>query len=141
MRDERFTVTSRVLEPGNVLYLRLGGVYSAQLSAGHAPRLGQRLRERGFAGFVLDLRRVQFLHTETQFDHLSGLLAHLFPENLVTAFAYGEAQKAHTIMMVRAFQAGGALCGAFRSHRDAISWVRDTLTFREVSGRTLEKSA
>lgn len=141
MRDNRFNVASRVITPGDILYLRLEGGYTPRLSSEHAYRLGARLAEQGFHGFVADCRPVCFLHTETQFDHLAGLLAHLLPDGLVSAFVYGEAQKPHTIMLVRALQADGALCGAFRNHRDAISWVRDTLTFREVSRRPLREIA
>lgn len=141
MREKRFSYMTRVLEPGDILYLRLSGIGTPRLSRDTAPAIADQLQRGGFRGLVIDFRPVRFVHNETQFDHLSGLTAHLFPDRLVTAFVYGPAQKPHAIMMIRALQAGGMLAGAFCSHRDAVHWVRDTLTFRDVSAPVLARTA
>lgn len=141
MRDNRFSYMTRVVDPGDVLYLRLSGIDTPQLSRDVAPEIAGQVRSGGFRGLVVDYRPVRFVHNEAQFDHLSGKIASLFPESLVTAYVYGPAQKAHAIMMIRALQAGGMLAGAFRDHHQALSWVRDTLTFRDVSAPMLKKSA
>lgn len=140
MRD-KFQAVSRVLPPGDVLYLRLGGQNSPGASRERSQSLAHRLHRGGYRGLVIDFKRAVFLHNETQFDHLAGRLAHDLPAGLVSAFVYSEAQKAHTIMMIRSLQASGLLAGAFSNHHDAIGWVRDTLTFREVSAPQMAMSA
>lgn len=132
---------TRVIDPGDILYLRPSGLDTPQMSRDNATRIADEVRAGGFRGLVVDYRAVRFAHNETQFDHLSGRTAYLFPDSLVTAHVYGPAQKAHAIMMVRALQAGAMLAGAFRDHRDAVHWVRDALTFRDASAPVLKKSA
>lgn len=141
MRDNRFSYTTRVIDPGDVLYLRLSGIDTPAMSRETASKIAREVHCGRFRGLVADYRPVRFLHNETQFDHLSGKFAHILPEGLVMACVYGRPQKAHAIMMVRSLQASGMLAGAFRDHHDALSWIRDTLTFRDASATALKKSA
>ena len=132
---------TRIFDGGDIYFVRGTGVETPSISRENTARLAERIHHGGYKGLVIDFRGLTFEHDETQFDHLTGRTAHLFPDELVTAFIYGARQKPHAIMMIRALQAGGMMAGAFKKRADALSWVRDCVLFRTLSGRTLSARA
>ena len=141
MGNSDFSYSGRVLPPGDILYLGLKGRMSPATTRRSVPRVREALVRRGLRALVLDYSRVNFLHNEVQFDHVTGRLAHLLPRNLVTAVVYSSASKPHAIMLTRALQASGLLVGAFADRRDAITWTRRVLTLRDTTDIALARSA
>ena len=108
---------------GRVLSIHMTGVNTAAQSLANAPKLGQRVRETGYSGLIMNYQGCRFDHTVGQFTKVAEALSEALPAHVRVAYVYDESNLMHAAYITRLMKSAGFVTRAFGDFDEALSFA------------------
>ncbi|HCR67016.1 MAG: hypothetical protein CMH90_00685 [Oceanicaulis sp.] len=105
---------------GRVLSIHMTGVNTAAQSLANAPKLGQRVRETGYSGLIMNYQGCRFDHTVGQFTKVAEALSEALPAHVRVAYVYDESNLMHAAYITRLMKSAGFVTRAFGDFDEAL---------------------
>ncbi|MBL4538553.1 MAG: hypothetical protein JKP96_07770 [Oceanicaulis sp.] len=108
---------------GRVLSIHMTGVNTAAQSLANAPKLGQRVRETGYSGLIMNYQGCRFDHTVGQFTKVAEALSEALPAHVRVAYVYDESNLMHAAYITRLMKSAGFVTRAFGDFDEALGFA------------------
>ena len=110
---------------GRVLSIHMTGVNTAAQSLANAPKLGQRVRDNGYSGLIMNYQGCRFDHTVGQFTKVAEALNEALPEAVRIAYVYDDGNLMHAAYITRLLSRSGRPVRAFESLELALAYAQN----------------
>lgn len=110
---------------GRVLSIHMTGVNTAAQSLANAPKLGQRVRETGYSGLIMNYQGCRFDHTVGQFTKVAEALSEALPAHVRVAYVYDDGNLMHAAYITRLLSKSGRPVRAFDNLDLALAYVQN----------------
>lgn len=114
------TITRTEHANGRVLEIHMSGVNTAAQSLANAPKLGERVRENGYSGLIMNYQDCRFDHTVGQFAKVAEALDESLPKQLRIAYVYEQSNLMHAAYITRLMKSAGFVTRAFEDFDEAL---------------------
>ncbi|WP_439635197.1 hypothetical protein [Oceanicaulis sp.] len=115
------TITRTEHADGRVLSIHMTGVNTVAQSLANAPKLGQRVRDHGYSGLIMNYQGCRFDHTIGQFTQVAEALHEALPEAIRIAYVYDDGNLMHAAYITRLLSKSGRPARAFDTHALALA--------------------
>lgn len=119
----RFSYITRISPPYGIMFVRLHGVHSPEVSRDRGRMLLDRIRAGGINALVYDYRHTIYTHDPFQAASLAHRISASLPAGFPIAYVFRRHHAGFVLTLMRTIARNGLVTEPFSRPRDALAWA------------------